>query len=132
MPDSLSDLEARRAELSREIAALGDLRRGSITGTGGRCGKPSCYCHQKDSPGHAPHFRMTCKAAGRSITESFSTPAAQRKAEREIAAFRRYEELNKAFLEVNEAICRLRPVGDTMTPQEKKRQTRSMPKSRAK
>jgi hypothetical protein len=35
-------------------------------------------------------------------------------------------------LEVNEKICRARPVEDTLTPQEKKRRTRSTSKSSAK
>jgi hypothetical protein len=44
------------------------------------------------------------------MTESFPTPAAQRKAEREIAEFRKYQQLSRAFVEVNEKICRQRPL----------------------
>jgi hypothetical protein len=41
MPDSLADLEHRRAAIAQQISQLGDLRPGSITATSGRCGKPS-------------------------------------------------------------------------------------------
>ena len=75
---------------------------------------------------------MTYKVNGKSITESFATPADQRKAEQEIEAFRRYRQLERSFVEVNEKICRARPVEDTLTPQEKKRPKRSTRKSRAK
>ena len=53
---------------------------------------------------------MTYKVEGKTITESFATPADQRKAEREIETFRRYRQLERSFVEVNEKICRARPV----------------------
>jgi hypothetical protein len=129
MPDSLTALEAQRNHLVAQFGKLGDLRRGSISGTGGRCGNPRCHCHAEGDPGHEPHSRLTYKSQGKTITESFANPAAERKAEQEIAEFRRYQEVNRAFLEVNEKICRLRPVEDTLTPEEKKRRKRSSKKS---
>ena len=44
------------------------------------------------------------------ITESFSTPAAQRKAECEIAELHKYQQRSRALVEVNENICRQRPI----------------------
>jgi hypothetical protein len=132
MPDSLTALEAQRRDLVAQFGKLGDLRRGSITGTGGRCGNPSCHCHAERDPGHEPHLRLTYKIHSKTVTESFRSPAAQRKAEQEIAEFRSYQEVNHAFLEVNEKICRLRPVEDTLTPEEKKRFKKSSKKSRKK
>jgi hypothetical protein len=129
MPDSLTALEAHRDDLVAEFSKLGDLRRGSITGTGGRCGNPHCHCHGEKDPGHGPHPRLTYKIRGKSVTESFPSPAAQRKAEQEVAEFRRYQEVSRTFLEVNEKICRLRPVEETLTPEEKKRRKRSSRKS---
>ena len=131
MPESLADLEQQRSGVLRQISQLGDFRPGSITGTGGRCGNPGCHCHQAKDPGHAPHARLTYKKNGKSVTESFASPAAQRKAEREIEAFRRYQQLERSFVEVNEKICRTRPVEQTLTPLEKKRPKRSSRKSSA-
>jgi hypothetical protein len=132
MSDARLDLEKRRSEVLAEISTLGDFRPGSIPATSGRCGNPNCHCHQPHDPGHGPHLRLTYKVQGKTVTESFPTPAAQRKAEREIAAFRQFQELIRTLLETNETICRVRPVEDTLTPQEKKRRKRSVRKSNGK
>jgi hypothetical protein len=117
MPHSLAELEEQRAAVLRQISELGDFRAGSITGTGGRCGNPGCHCHGQGDPGHRPHPRLTYKMNGKTITESFVTPAAQRKAEGEINGFRRYRQLERSFVALNEKICRARPVEDTLTPE---------------
>jgi hypothetical protein len=131
MPDSLLDLEKRRSKALAEISALGDFRRGSISATGGRCGTPNCHCHKPDDPGHGPNLRLTYKVEGKTVTQSFPNPAAQRKAEREISTFRTYQDLSRSLIETNEKICRARPVEDTLTSQEKKRRKRSGRKSNA-
>ena len=132
MPTSLADLEKQRSQIGMQISRLGDLRPGSVTGIVRRCGKPTCHCAQADDPGHGPTLRLTYKVQGKTISEALPTPAAVKKAEQEIAEFRKYQELNRAFVEVNEKICRLRPVEETLTAQEKKRQTRSSRRSSTK
>ncbi|WP_321473467.1 DUF6788 family protein [uncultured Paludibaculum sp.] len=132
MSNSLPTLEAQRAAIQRQISQLGDMRSGSISTTGGRCGNPRCHCHQKDDPGHGPFYRLTRKVSGKTVTETFSTPAALRKAEREVAEYHRFRDLGQDLLEVNEKICQSRPVEDTLTPEEKKRPRRSTSRSRAK
>ena len=132
MSDSLLALEKRRSEVLAQISTLGDFRPGSISATSGRCGNSNCHCHTPDDPGHGPNLRLTYKLQGKTVTESFPNPAAQRKAEREIAGFRQYRELSRTLIETNEKICRARPVEDTLTPQEKKRRKRSGRKSNGK
>ena len=133
MPLSLPGLAQRREAIVQQIGQLGDLRPGCVTGTSGRCGKPGCRCHQPGEPAHGPNFRLTYKADGKTISESLPTPAAIRKAEREVAEFRRFQELSREFVETNTAICRLRPVEEgTPNEQEKKRRKRSGRRSRAK
>ncbi len=123
MPSALDVLVKQRAELLRQIAQLGDLRSGSITSITGRCGKPHCRCHQPNHPGHGPNFRLTHKVQGKTVSETFPSPAARRQAERQIAEFRTFQQLSRAFLEVNEKICRQRPLPSETegTEQEKKR-----------
>ncbi len=129
MTDSLSALEAQRAQTQIQISRLGDMRSGSITSTGGRCGNPGCHCHQPDNPGHGPFYRLTRKVNGKSVTETFSTATALRKAQLEVEEFHRFRRLSHGLLEVNEKICRLRPVEDTLTALGKKRPKRSSKKS---
>jgi len=69
-------------------------------------------------------LRLTYKRRGKTVTEALSTPAAVRKAEQEIAEFRNYQRLGHELVEVSEQICRLRPVEETLSPQEKKRPKR--------
>jgi hypothetical protein len=134
MPQSLDVLENQRAELIRQIAQLGDFRSGSVTSITGRCGKPNCHCHQPHHPGHGPNFRLTYKAQGKTFTETFPSPAARQQAERQIAEFRKFQQLSRAFVEVNEKICRRRPVPEEAeaAEQEKKRRKPSSGKSRGK
>lgn len=132
MQPVLSQLEQQRRDLFAALSALGDFRPGSVTGIVRRCGKPTCHCAQPDDPGHGPNLRLTYKRDGKTVSESFPTPAAQRKAEREIAEFRRFQQLNRELLEVNEQICRLRPVEESLTPEEKKRPKSSARRSRVK
>ena len=131
MSDSLEDLESRRADLVRQIAGLGDLRSGSISATSGRCGKPNCRCHQPSNPVHGPNHRLTYKDQGKTVTESLPTPAVQKKVEREIAEFRHFEQLIRAFIEVNAKICRARSAEAQPVSQEKKRRQRPAKKRRA-
>jgi hypothetical protein len=123
MPDSLAAWEAARRSILHQISELGDFRPGSITATQGRCGNPRCHCHQPGEAGHGPTLRLTYKMRGKTVTESFSSPEAQGKAEREIAEFRKYQQLSRAFVEVNDKICRQRPVPEEAErkEQEKKR-----------
>lgn len=133
MPDSLVDLENRRAAVQMQIAQLGDMRSGSITGTGGRCGNPNCHCHQAGDPGHGPYYRLTRKVNGKTVTETFPSPASLAKAQREVAECQRFRELGEQLLDVNEKICGLRPVTETVpSAQGKKRPKRSKRKSPAK
>ncbi len=132
MPDFQEQLEQRRAEIVHQIAQLGDLRPGSITPTSGRCGKPNCRCHRPGQPGHGPNPRLTYKVNGKSVTESLPFGAARTKAEREVAAFRKFQQLCRDLVEVNTSLCQLRPVEEpALTPQEKKRPRRSSRKSHA-
>ena len=133
IPKSLESLEQQRANIASQIVALGDLRCGSITSTTGRCGKPNCHCHQPKDPGHGPNLRLTYKVDGKTVTESLPDRAAARKAERQIAEFRKLQGLHKEFVDVNAQICQIRPSEpDTLLPEEKKRSQRSAKKSRAK
>ncbi|MBV8903757.1 MAG: hypothetical protein JOZ22_08980 [Acidobacteriia bacterium] len=124
MPESIQDLELLRAELAKQFARLGDLRSGSISNTSGRCGKPNCHCHQPGQPVHGPNSRLTYKVEGKTVSESLPTPTAQKKAEREIAEFRRFEQLIRDFMAVNAKICHARGVEAEPMPQAKKRQSR--------
>jgi len=128
MTDSLAHLELQRTQLFHQIADLGDFRRGSITTTSGKCGKPTCHCARSDDPGHGPNFRLTRKVQGKTVTETFASPVLLRKAQREVETFHRFQQLCAQIITINEKICDLRPQEQTLSPQEKKRRKRSSKK----
>ena len=107
---TLDDLMDEKARILESICEVGDFRRGSITGTSGKCGTATCHCHQPNDPGHGPSYRLTRKANGRTITETFRSPGLLEKAQREVAEFHRFRGLCDELTRVNEQICQMRPL----------------------
>src|SRR5450759_2780911 len=135
MPYSLPVLEAQRSKILFQFNALSDLRPGSICAVARRCGKPSCHCAKPNDPGHDPQIRLTRKVEGKTVAESFPSPAAWRKAQSEIDEHHRFQKLITELIAVNDKICMQRPLASessTWTPEEKKRLLRSMRRSPAK
>ena len=134
MPHTVPTLEQQRHQILQQIEALGDFRPGSVSAVQVRCGQPSCHCARPKDPGHGPSLRLTYKIEGKSRIESLSAPGALQKAQREIAAFRQFQQHIRELIEVNVALCQLRPpeTASGLTPQEKKRLKRSSKKFAAK
>ena len=108
--DELAALEARRAELYAQLAEVGDFRRGSLNAVYRKCGKPNCACAAPGHPGHGPQWNLTRKVNGRTRTVHLKPGPELDKARREIAEYQRFRDLAGQVAEVNEQICRLRPV----------------------
>jgi len=133
MPDMLPPLVDDRSALLRQISELGDFQPGSIANASRRCGKPSCHCAKPDDAGHGPHAQLTQKIDGKTVTQNLPSQAAVRKAESEIAEFRKFQTLTSELVDVNRKICRLRPIEQIeSTAQGKKRRTPSARKWSAK
>ncbi len=122
MPDPLLPLVDDRSAILRQISELGDFQPGSITNASRRCGKPGCHCAKPNDAGHGPHAQLTQKIDGKTVTQNLPSQAAVRKAEVEIAGFRKFQTLTGELVDVNRKICRLRPLDQVeATTQEKKR-----------
>ncbi len=123
MPHSLAELEAARTKLLQQFLSLGDFRPGTVSAIPRRCGRPTCHCAQPDDPGH-PQFRLLRKIKGKSVSQSFATPSAFRKAAQEVAEFHRFQDLTAELTSINEEICQVRsatPDATGWTEAEKKR-----------
>lgn len=135
MPQSLLELEEERSQILGRFTTLGDLRPGSISAVTRRCGKPSCHCAKPNDPGHDPQVRLTRKVEGKTVAESFPSPAAWRKAQAEIDEYHRLQQLSSELIAVNEEICQRRPIepeSGAWTALEKKRLLRFIRRSRGK
>jgi hypothetical protein len=130
MSDPLFALVDERSALLRQVSELGDFQPGSISSPTRKCGKPTCHCAKPDDPGHGPHFQLTQKVDGHTVTQSLPSPAAVRKAQNEIDEYRKFLSLTDDLVDVNRKICRLRPVAQAQqTAQKKKRRKPSSKKS---
>lgn len=100
----LDELDAERKQLLARIAALGDLRPGSLSSSYVTCGKSNCRCAQSPEHRHGPHWLLTYTVAGKTRTRSI--PAAELEATRaQIAECRRLRELVAKLIEVSADLC---------------------------
>jgi len=113
MAKTIEELEGRRAGVLKQIGEVGDMRRGSIAERYRQCGKHPCCCEQADHPGHGPYYSLTVKAEGTTVTRHVAAGAELAKVQREIAAFRRFQDLVPALVAVNEELCEARPGAET-------------------
>ena len=109
MPDPLHDLEARRSVLYEQLAQSGDLRRGTVTETYRRCGRPNCRCADPNDPGHGPRHLLTRSVAGKTEGRQVA-PEELDKVTRETAGYKRFNGLVGEIVGVNEQICEARPL----------------------
>jgi hypothetical protein len=131
---TLADLEATRTKLLQQFLSLGDFRPGTVSAIPRRCGKPQCHCAHRNGEGH-PQFRLLRKVKGKSVAESFATPAAFRKAAQEVSEYHRFQDLVAQLTAINEQICRSRaaePDDTGWTEAEKKRLLQYIKKSHGK
>jgi len=111
MNSQIEKLETKRKQLFDEVKNLGDLRRGTITVTYKKCGKKNCICASPEHKGHGPYYQWsTTLGNGKSYAKNLKLGPEVEKVQREIANYKKYLELCKAIIEVNEEICDLRPV----------------------
>ena len=111
MPDTdeIAALEARRARLRRELAALGDLRPGSLGSRRLRCGNPRCRCKRPGEPGHGPYWYLTRTRRGKTVARSIP-PALVDRTREHIAEYQRLKALTEELVEVSEELCQARLV----------------------
>jgi hypothetical protein len=111
---TLADLEAARTKLLQQFLNLGDFRPGTVSAVPRRCGKPKCRCALRNGERH-PQFRLLRKVKGKSVSESFATPAAFRKAAQEVGEYHRLQDLVAELTAINMQICRLRSAESDQT-----------------
>jgi hypothetical protein len=128
MAEVLEELEARRRKLLKALGDTGDMRRGSISEVFRRCGKASCACSDSQHPGHGPFYAFTRKVAGKTQTIQLRVGPELDKLLEEVRTYHEFRGAVEELLGVNEAICKLRPVG---SPETRERRTlkKKLPRS---
>jgi len=108
-PD-LTELQTRRARLREDLSAVGDFRPGSLSAVMRRCGKANCACADPAQPGHGPQHLLTKKVDGKTVTVHLRPGPKLAKARVEVDNYKRFKQMVDELIDVNEAICRARPL----------------------
>jgi len=110
MKHTLEELEDQRRELYSQLTAIGDFRRGIISVNYRKCGKPNCACARPGHPGHGPQYLWNTTVGGKSRAANVHLGPELEKVQREIENYRRFVNLSRELVEVNEKISQMRPV----------------------
>jgi hypothetical protein len=135
MEETIASLEKKRERLYKQMREVGDFRRGIISVVYRKCGKKYCACAKEGHPGHGPLHLWNTTIKGRSYAKALQLGSEMQKYIDEIEKHRRFTELCKEIVVVNERICDLRPVPEVKDEKElaelkKKLQKRFMTKYR--
>jgi hypothetical protein len=107
---TLHDLELQRKNLFRQMASLGDFRRGTISVNFRKCGKSNCACARKDHPGHGPQYLWNVSIGGKTQARNLPPGPELEKVEKEVEQYHAFVRLSQELVEINDRICQLRPV----------------------
>lgn len=99
------DLEQERIRLRAALASVGDLRPGSLVQRQHRCGKPTCHCARRDSPGHGPSWALTRAVEGKTVTRGIPAGPAVQRTREQVEECRRFRALVHQFIELSEKLC---------------------------
>jgi len=110
MKHTLEELEQQRRQLYSQLTAIGDFRRGIISVNYRKCGKPNCACARPGHPGHGPQYLWNTTVGGKSRAANVRLGPELEKVQREIENYRRFVNLSRELVEVNEKISQMRPV----------------------
>ncbi len=128
MPETTLDgLVAHRRGLLDEIAAIGDLRPGSLKARFRKCGKPNCHCAADGHPGHGPQWSVSRVVKGKMRSRAVP-PWALEAARGQVDECHRLRRLTAELIEVSGAICERR-LADRR-PAEPGKRGRRAPRSR--
>jgi len=116
MPEDLKTLEDQRDRLYQQISSFGDFRRGIISVTFSKCGKKNCACARKGHPGHGPRYLWNTTHKGKSLAQHLRLGPELEQVQQQVEAGRRFQRWCQEATELNEKICRLRPVPEVEDP----------------
>ena len=100
----VAELSRRRDQLKRQLAEIGDMRPGSLTGRYRKCGKPTCHCAQPGASGHGPSWSLTRRVEGKTVTKIIPAGALERTRE-QLEEYQRFRTLSRELVEVSVQLC---------------------------
>jgi hypothetical protein len=110
MEKTLEELESRRKDIYRQLEKLGDFRQGTISATYRKCGKKTCVCTSKDHPGHGPQYLWTTVRKGKKLVQYLRLGPELDQVQKQVEEGRVFGRWYEEVMNINEQICRERPV----------------------
>lgn len=107
---TLAKIEDQRRQLYQQMSSFGDLRAGTISVHFSKCGKKNCACYQKGHPGHGPRYLWSATRQGKTVAQHLRLGTELDEARKQVDEGRRFQSCCQEIIELNEKICRLRPV----------------------
>lgn len=105
-----SDLRAlllQRDQLKSQLAAVGEMRPGSLVERYRKCGKASCHCAKKGAQGHGPSYSLTHAVRGKTVTRVIPAGAAVDRTREQIDQYHRFRQGVQQLIAISEKICDL-------------------------
>jgi Family of unknown function (DUF6788) len=118
MPKTLEELESFRDKLRHQLLEIGDFQAGTIYPRFRKCGKKNCVCSQLGHPGHGPQYLRTTAKGGKNRAENLRIGPELEKAVKEAQNYQRFVGLCRELVDVNEQICKLRPLREIRNQEE--------------
>lgn len=109
MENYLESLRQQKQSLFRELAGIGNFRRGTISFRYRKCGKSNCICATEKHAGHA-QYQWSTTIKGKSINKNLKLGAELQKYSDEIDNYHKFQHICEEIVRTNEKICNLLPV----------------------
>lgn len=100
----IQELEQKRDQLKSRLAAIRDMRQGSLVERYRRCGKQTCHCAHEGAIGHGPSWSLTRAVGGKTVTHIIPSHAVERTRE-QLAEYHKFRNLTRELVEINERLC---------------------------
>ena len=95
---SIQKIESRIQQIKAQLAALGEMRPGSLSQQYNVCGKPTCRCKDPQNPQrHGPYYQLSWVHRGKSTTQ-FIRPALLPQVRAQIANYTRFRKLTDQWV----------------------------------
>ena len=95
---SIQKAEQRIQQIKAELAALGEMRPGSLSKQYNVCGKPNCRCKDPQHPQrHGPYYQLSWVHRGKSSTQFIRRPLLPQ-VRAQIATYNKFRKLTEEWV----------------------------------
>lgn len=98
------ELREHCQRIKTDLAAIGEMRPGSLVERFRKCGKAQCHCAHEGDPGHGPSWVLTREVAGKTVTSAIPGDAVDL-TRRQVAEYRRFRALAKDLVDTSDQAC---------------------------